>query len=45
MSIDIWPRDWKTHVKRMNQKVDEYNWKALGKGNGQYRKVRRFSRN
>ena len=28
-----------------NLKVDDYNGKALELGNGQYQKVRRFSRN
>ena len=45
MLIKLWPRYWKTHLKRMNQKVDKENGKSLGIGNGQYQKVSRFSRN
>ena len=45
MLIKIWPGDFKTPLKRMNQKVDEDNGKALVKGNVRYRKVRWFSSN
>ena len=45
MFIKTQPGNWKTHLKRMNQRVDEYNEKALGKGNVKYRKVRWFSSN
>ena len=45
MLIKQWPGNWKTQLKRMNQKVDEGNGKALGKVNVRYRKVRQFSSN
>ena len=45
MLIKLWPGNWKTQLKRMNQKVDKENGKALGKGNLRYRKLRRFSSN
>ena len=45
MFIMIWPGNWKTQLKRINQKVDEDNGKASGKGNVRYRKVHRFSSN
>ena len=41
----LWPGDWKTQLKRMNQKVDEENGKALGKRNGRYQNIRWFSSN
>ena len=43
MLMKLWPGNWKTQSKRMNQKVDEDNEKAFNKGNVQYRNVRRFS--
>ena len=45
MLIKLWPGNCKTQLKIMNQKVDEKNGIALGKGNVRYHKVRRFSRN
>ena len=45
MSIKIWPGNWKTQLKRMNQKVDEENGKALEKSNVRYRKVCRVFSN
>ena len=45
MLIKLWPRNWKTQLKRTNNKVDEENGKALRTGNVRYRKVRWFSRN
>ena len=45
MLITILPMNWKTHLNRMNKKVDEDNGKSLGKGNVRYRKICRFSRN
>ena len=39
MLIKIWPGNWKTQLKRMNQKVDEENGKALNNGNVRYRRV------
>ena len=45
MLIKLWPGDWNIQLKRMNQKLDKDNGKALGIGNGQYQKVCRFSRN
>ena len=45
MLIKIWPGYWKTQLKRMNQRVDEYNGEAIGIGNGRYQKVCRFSSN
>ena len=45
MLIKLWPGGWTTQLKRMNQKVDEENGKALNKGNVRYQKFRRFSRN
>ena len=43
--IKLCPGNWKTQLKRMNQKVDEENGKSLGKDNVWYRNVCRFSRN
>ena len=45
MLIQIWPGDGKTQLKRMNQRVDEYNGEAIGIGNGRYQKACRFSSN
>ena len=45
MLSKLWPGNCKTQLKRVNQKVDEDNGKALVKGNGWYRKVCRFSSN
>ena len=45
MLIKLCPGNWKTQLKRMNQKVDEENEKSLGKDNVWYRNVCRFSRN
>ena len=45
MLIKIWPGYWKTQLKRMNQKMDGDNGKALGIGNGWYQKVRWLSSN
>ena len=45
MLIKIRPGNWKTLLKRMNQKVDEDNGEALGKVNVRYQKVCRFSNN
>ena len=45
MLIKIRPGDWKTQLKRINQKVDEDNGKSSGIGNGRYQKYRRFYRN
>ena len=45
MSIILWPGDCMTQLKRMNQKVDEDNGKALNKGNVWYQKVHQFSSN
>ena len=45
MLIKLWPGDWTSQLKRMNQKVDEENGKVLNKGNVRYRKVCRFSSN
>ena len=45
MLINIWPGYWKTRLKRMKQKVDEENGKALVKVNVRYRKIRQFSSN
>ena len=39
--IKPWPGNYKTRLKRMDQKVDEDNGKALVKGNRQYRKFGR----
>ena len=36
MLIRIWPSNWKTMLKRVNNKVDEDNGKALEKGNVRY---------
>ena len=43
MLIKLRPGDLKNQLKRMNQKVDEYNGKSMG--NGRYRKVFLFSIN
>ena len=40
--IKLCPRDWISHLKRINQNVDEENRKAFNTGNVRYRKVRRF---
>ena len=45
MLIKIWPGSWKTQLNKMNYKLDEENGKVLGKGNGRYQKICRFSRN
>ena len=45
MLVKLWNGSWKTQLKRMNQNVDEENWKALVKGNVRYQKVRQFSSN
>ena len=45
MLTNLWPENWKTQLKMINQKGDDDNGKELGKGNGLYQKVRRFSRN
>ena len=45
MLIKLWPGNRKTQLKRKNQKVDEDNGEALGKGNVRYQKVCRFSSN
>ena len=45
MLIRLQPGDVKTHLKRMNLKVDEYNGKETEKGNGGYRKFGQFSSN
>ena len=45
MLINIWPGDWKTQLNRTNKKVNEYNGKALNKGNVRYQKVCPFSSN
>ena len=39
MIVKLWPKDWKTPMKMMNLKVDEYNGEAMGIGNVWYRKV------
>ena len=39
MLIKLWPGNRTNQLKRMNQKVDEDNGKALGKGNVRYRNV------
>ena len=33
MSIKLLPEDWKTRLKRMNQKLDEDNGKEISIGN------------
>ena len=43
--IKLWPGYWMNRLKMMNQKVNEYNGKALNKGNVRYRKICRFSSN
>ena len=45
MFIKLWPRYCKTQLKRINNKVDEENGKAIRIGNGRYLKVHRFSNN
>ena len=42
--IKLWARDWKTKLKRMNQKVDKENGKSTGIINVRYRKVCQVSR-
>ena len=44
MIMKIWPGGWISQLKRTNQKVDEYKWKAFSKGNVRYRKVHQLSR-
>ena len=45
MLINLWSGNCKNQLKRINQKVDEENGKALDKRNVRYRKVRQFSSN
>ena len=45
MLIMLLPGNWKTQLKRMNQKVDEDNGKSLNKDNVRYRKVCQISGN
>ena len=45
MLIQILSGYWKTDLKRRHQRINEDNGKAMGIGNGQYRKVSRFSSN
>ena len=45
MLIKLCSGNWKTQLKRINQKVDEENGKALNKGNAWYQKVCRFFSN
>ena len=45
MLIKLWPGDWKTHLNRINQNVNEDNGKVLRIGNRRYLKVCRFFRN
>ena len=45
MLIKLWPGDWMTQLKRMNQNVDKDTGKSLNKGSVRYRKVRWFSSN
>ena len=45
MLIQLCPGNGIIQLKRMNQKVDEDNGKALGKGNVRYQKVCQFSSN
>ena len=37
--INLWPRDLKNQLKRMNQKLDEENGKSMGIGNGRYKNI------
>ena len=43
--IKLWHGDWKNQQKKINQKLDEKNRKALIISNGRYQKFRRFSIN
>ena len=45
MLIKIWTGNWKNQLNSMNQRADEENGKALGKGNARYRKFCRFFSN
>ena len=45
MLIKLWTSNCKNLLKRMDQKVDEDNGKALNKVNVRYRKVCPFTRN
>ena len=45
MLIKLCPGVWMIQLKRINQKAEKDNRKALNKGNVWYRKVPRFSRN
>ena len=45
MLINLWPSNLKTQLKRVNQKVDEDNGKALVKGYVRYWQVCRLSQN
>ena len=45
MLINLWPGDWKTWLKRINQNLDKENGKSLGIRNGRYQKFRQFSSN
>ena len=45
MLIKLWPWNWKTMLKRINQNMDKENGKTFGKGNVKYQKVCRFPSN
>ena len=45
MLTKLWTVYWSNKLNSTDQKVDEYNGKSLGMGNGRYRKVCQFSRN
>ena len=45
MLFNLWPGDFMTRLKVINQNLDEENGKASNKGNVRYRKVHQFSSN
>ena len=45
MLMKLWPGDWEEQLQRMNKKVYEDNGRRETQENGQFRKLRRFSRN
>ena len=43
--MKLWPGDWWEQIEQMNKKVDEENGRGGAQYNGQFLKLRRFSRN
>ena len=43
--MNLWPGYWEEQLHQMNKKVDEENGRGGTQENGQFWKLRRFSRN